>query len=165
MAIVRVSPNRRNKRVLAFRAWHYRLEKMVKVNTADFDNLDGDAEVAPIGKGKPFKAKMHELVLLQDTNFSDAEGDVVYEGDIVYVRLQNLFGSWEETVAEVVFDDESWGYSLDMVEHSGLPGSGGMEIIRVIGNVYNGVDNNLLIEAYEKENGNKGSKKTRRCDQ
>lgn len=151
MAIVRSSEQKNNRRIFGFRAWHHGLNKMVAVKSCDFEDLDGNAELIFRESGIPFSAKMHELVLLQDTNMSDKDGVVVYEGDIVIARVMNALGSSEEVVAEVVFDEDNWGYNLSFDVYSGLPLTGEMKVMKIIGNVFEGIDEDLLQSIHEEK--------------
>lgn len=122
---------------------------MVTVKSCDFSDLDGMAELFVDQTGLPLSAKMNELVLFQDTNMSDTDGLVVYEGDIVVADVMNLLGSYERLIAEVIFDETNWGYNLDFAKYSGLPLTGEMHVIKVVGNVFEGPNDQLVKQAYE----------------
>lgn len=154
MPLVRVS-QADDKRVFDFKAWHAGLDRMVKVKTCNFASLDGEAELVIPDTGVSFKAKMRELVLLQDTNLASRDNTPVFEGDVVQALVMNIFGSWEEVVGEVFFDDGEWGYSITPVSASALPLTGDLQILAVVGNVFEGIDETKLIDPYEQEEHNK----------
>lgn len=139
MPLTRVSPDKKFRRDIAFRAWHSKLKKMLSVRSCNFDDMEAEADVAEINSTVFFRARMGDLVLLQDVNLATVGGDVVYEGDIVIAQVQNVFGSFEDAIGEVIYDDATWGYSLKFYAHSGLPTGEMLKILNIIGNVYEGI--------------------------
>lgn len=152
MPIVRASADNQIKRVLGFRAWHRKFHQMGMVKSCDFTDLDAEAQIQMTPSGPIVKAKMQDIVLLQDTNMTDAEGTVVFEGDLVVADVENALGSYERIIAEVIFDETAWGYGLDFDKYSGLPLTGEMAIVRVVGNVFEGPNDQLVKEVHEQKN-------------
>lgn len=154
MPIIRASADHKHQRVFGFKAWHHGLNRMVIVKSCDFTDLNAMAElIAPL-TGLPLRAKMKDLVLLQDTNMVDINGEDVFEGDLVTAKVMNVLGSSEQVVAEVVFDDENWGYNLKFDEFSGLPLTGEMRIHEIVGNVFEGLEKIPVKNTHEQEKRN-----------
>lgn len=148
MAILRISADQKNKRIIGFRAWHRGLRQMVHVRSCNFDIADEQAEIITPFSQTTSIAQMKELVLLQDTNSYAADGRHVYEGDIIVVELENQFGSFERCIGEVAFDEVIWGYNVKLFSGSGLPLTGRINVLDIIGNVFQGID-----ESKQKEYG------------
>jgi len=157
MSIVRISSDHKLRRVIGFKAWHKGLKRMTLVRSCHFDSVDEVAELLLPEEKVSFKAQMKELILLQNTNSITTEGREVYEGDIVLVEVENIFGSFEHAVAEVIFDDEQWGYSLRFVSSSGLQLTGCLQVVDVLGNAFEGIETDKQT-IYDEQVNHSGSK-------
>lgn len=122
---------------------------MLVVRSCNFSDNDADADVAEFNSNIFFRVRMGDLVLLQDVNLDTMNGEPVYEGDIVIAQVQNIFGSFEEAIGEVIYDDATWGYSLRFYTYSGLPPGDTIRISGIIGNIFEGI-----INLPKKKNGN-----------
>lgn len=158
MTYVRRSTDGKHTRTIGFRAWHRGLRQMVHVSSANFDSMTEPAVIVLPGNPVAERAQMKELVLLQDTNSFDASGHPVFEGDIIVVELQNQFGSMERAIGEVIFDPVQWGYNVKLYAGSGLPLTGQINVLDIIGNVFQGIDETKR-KNYAKQARAKGNKK------
>lgn len=158
MPYTRLSTDGKYRRTIGFRAWHRGLRQMVHVSQCNFDSMSAPALIVQPGSLIAEQAQMKELVLLQDTNSHAADGSPVYEGDIIVVVLENQFGSLERAIGEVVFDETQWGYNVKLYSGSGLPLTGKITVLDIIGNVFQGI-NDKKRKAYAKQKSPEGGKK------
>ena len=142
MSLIRNAVEKKQLRAFGFRAFHKGLNKVVDVHELSFENLDKEASVSLPDSSLVFKVIMRDLVLLEDTNRADKNNKQIYEGDIVRAKVQNAFGSWEMLEGPVLFNDASWGFSIDFEHKSKLPLTGIVDDIEIIGNIFDhGIQN------------------------
>lgn len=145
MALIRNAAERGQVRTFGFRAFHKGLQKLVHVHEANFDSLDNEAVVSLPGKSgfypqefpvSAFRTPMRDLVLLEDTSRRDKNNNQIYEGDRIRARVQNEYGSWENVEGVVLFDEGKWGFSVNFENGSGLPLTGVVDEVEIVGNIF-----------------------------
>lgn len=135
---------------------------MMTVRSCSFHTLDGKAVLVD-EDGNEEVVGMRDIVLFQYTGACDKDGVKVYEGDIAIVDAQNIYGSVERLVGEVIYDTNAMAYTIlpSQVKkvNPALPLTGFFVIHKVLGN---SIENPELLVApnqNEKQTGGKAEQK------
>lgn len=89
---------------LNFKAWNIEEQKMHYISLIDFINGGYWVQTAQCSECGFWVYPPAEFVLLQGTPFKDMDGELIYEGDLI----SNNFGTKEEVIREVVFENGCW---------------------------------------------------------
>lgn len=131
-------------REFKFRAWDKKERQMIT-------DTKGNYVVSNIGLLKPVEDKFDliditRFELMQCTGVEDEDEIETYEGDIIYFKHKNMFGSILEATAPIEFIQGEFGIAINEISQwwslSKLLGMIGRNF-KVIGNIY---ENKELLE-------------------